>query len=87
MKKLKKLLITGAAVLTLGMSLVSCGNMTLIDTTYSFERVIMTLPNGTVVEGKVDSWTNFEDGDMVQVTIDGKTYLTHSTNVVLISED
>lgn len=87
MKKLKKLLITGVAVLTLGMSLVSCGNMTLVDTTYSFERVMVCLPNGTVVEGTCDRWVDFENSDMIQVTVDGKTYLTHSANVVLISEN
>ena len=42
--------------------------------------------NGEVVEGKVSSWTDFEDGDQIQVKIDGKTYLVHSSNVVLISD-
>ena len=46
-------------------------------------------PNYTeieIVEGKVASWTDFEDGDQIQVKIDGKTYLVHSANIVLISE-
>ena len=43
------------------------------------------LPNGTVVEGKVQSWKDFDDGDQIQVTIDGKTYLTNSTRVVLVT--
>jgi hypothetical protein len=86
MKKLKKFLITGAAVALIGASLVGCGNMTLMDTTYSFERVMLMLPNGEVVEGECTRWADFENSDMIQVTIDGKTYLTHSVNVVLISE-
>lgn len=61
-------------------------NKQLLDTTYSYERVIIYLPNGEVVEGKVQSWTDYEDGDQLQVKIGGKQYLVHSSNVVLISE-
>lgn len=66
--------------------LVGCGNKTLIDTTYSFERAILILPNGEVIEGKVQTWKDYEDGDQIQVKIDGETYLVHSSNIVLISE-
>ena len=61
-------------------------NQTLVDTTYTYDRAIISLPNGEIVEGKVASWTDFEDGDQIQVKIDGKTYLVHSANIVLISE-
>lgn len=87
MKRFKKFLITGVAVFAMATSLVSCdGYMSLVDTTYSFERVMIAMPDGNVIEGKCTSWLDFENSDMIQVTIDGKTYLTHSTNVVLISE-
>lgn len=66
--------------------LVGCGNKTLVDTTYSFERAILILPNGEVIEGKVQTWTDYEDCDQIQVKIDGETYLVHSSNIVLISE-
>ena len=66
--------------------LVGCGNKTLIDTTYSFERAILILPNGEVIEGKVQTWKDYADGDQIQVKIDGETYLVHSSNIVLISE-
>ena len=62
------------------------GNRRLIDTKYRFDRAIIQLPNGEVVDGKVSSWLDFDDSDAVQVTIDGKTYLTHYTNVCLIEE-
>ena len=42
--------------------------------------------NGEIVEGKVSSWTDFEDGDQIQVKINGKSYLVHSSNIVLISD-
>lgn len=57
-----------------------------IDTVYSYERAIIYFPNGEILEGEVQSWTDFEDGDQIQVKIDDKTYLVHSTNIVLISE-
>ena len=65
--------------------LVGC-NKQMVDLTYSYERAILSLPNGEIVEGKVSSWTDFEDGDQIQVKIDGKTYLVHSSNIVLISD-
>ena len=61
-------------------------NQQIFDTTYTYDRAIISLPNGEIVEGKVTSWTDFEDGDQIQVKIDGKTYLVHSVNIVLISE-
>ena len=61
-------------------------NKQMVDLTYSYERAIISLPNGEVIEGKVSSWTDFEDGDQIQVRIDGKTYLVHSSNIALISE-
>lgn len=61
-------------------------NMQVIDTTYLYNRAIVYLPNGSVIEGKVDSWRDYEDGDQIQVKINGTTYLVHSSNIVLIAE-
>ena len=58
----------------------------IFDMTYSYNRAILYLPNGEVIDGKVDSWTDYEDGDQIQVKINDKTYLVHSSNIVLISE-
>lgn len=82
----KKLL---AAILALGMalSLAGCGNRQMIDLTYSYKYAIISLPNGEIVEGKVDSWKDFEDGDQLQITVDGVTYLVHATDAVLITEE
>ena len=73
------------ATILLAMSLSGC-NKQVVDLTYSYERAIISLPNGEVVDGKVQSWTDYEDGDQIQVKIDGVTYLVHSSQVVLISE-
>ena len=80
MKKRIALLLT--IILLLSTALLAGCNKQMVDLTYA----IIGLPNGEVVEGKVSSWTDFEDGDQIQVKIAGKTYLVHSSNVVLISE-
>ena len=83
MKKIIALLLGIIAVLSV--CLLSGCNKQMLDLTYSYEYAIIGLPNGQVVEGRVSSWTDFEDGDQIQVKIDGKTYLVHSSNIVLIS--
>ena len=84
MKKYLSLVL--AAVLMIGLLALGGCNKQMVDLTYSYEYAIISLPNGDVVEGKVTSWTDFEDGDQIQVTIEGKTYLVHSSNIVLISD-
>ena len=84
MKKIIALLL--AVIVILGVALLAGCNKQMVDLTYSYERAILSLPNGEVIEGKVSSWTDFEDGDQIQVRIDGKTYLIHSSNIVLISD-
>ena len=85
---MKKLILMGVCVLLLTIicaCFYSC-NYQMVDTTYKFDRAIINLPNGEVVEGPVDSWKDYEDGDQIQVKVNGKTYLIHSANVVLIKE-
>lgn len=69
----------------MAITMVGC-NKQLTDLTYSYDYAIISLPNGKIVEGKVQSWTDYEDGDQIQVKVDGKMYLVHSSNVALISE-
>lgn len=69
-------------VLIMIFALTGC-NKQIIDLNYHFNYAIIQLPNGDIVEGEVQSWTDFEDGDQIQVKIDGVTYLVHSANVVL----
>lgn len=81
---MKKLLIAAIMAIALFLFVVSCGNRQLIDTAYTFDTAIILLPNGEVVEGDVESWSDYSDGGQIQVKIDGTTYLAHSSNVVLI---
>lgn len=62
-------------------SLTAC-NKQVIDLTYSYSWAQIKMPDGSIVEGKVDSWTDYE-GEQVQVTIDGTTYLVSSINLVM----
>ena len=82
----KKLL---AAILALGMalSLAGCGNRQMIDLPYSYKYAIISLPTGEIIEGKVESWKDFEDGDQLQITVDGVTYLVHATDAALMTEE
>lgn len=61
----------------------SC-NKQVVDLKYHFNYAIIELPNSEIVEGKVQSWTDFEDGDQIQVKINGITYLVHSSNIALM---
>lgn len=78
-----------ALIIFLAIILISCTgcyNRQLLDLTYHYDRAIVRLPNGEIVEGRVSSWTDFEDGDSILVKIDGKMYLTHISNVCLIDD-
>lgn len=79
-KKIKTACIALFAMLTL----TAC-NKQVFDTTYKFDRAIISLPNGEVIEGKVDSWMDY-DGEQIQVKIDGITYVVNSSDVVLIAD-
>ena len=77
--------VVAAALLILG-TLSGCGNRQLFDTTYTFDRAIISMPDGSIISGTVSSWKDYEDGDQIQVVIDGTTYLVHSSNSVLMNE-
>ena len=62
-----------------------CGcNKQIIDLNYKFNYAYIQLQDGTVIQGEVDSWTDYEDGDQLQIKMGGKTYLVHSMNCTLI---
>ena len=83
---MKKILTTLMITLLMVITLSGCGNKQIFDTTYTFNKAIIALPNGDIVEGKVEAWTDYEDGDQIQVKINGVTYLVHSSDIVLIKE-
>lgn len=75
------------AMLIIGIALIltlsSCGNRQWFDTTYTFDYAWITLDDSTIIHGQVQSWKDFDNSDMIQVKINGETYLSHSSNIVL----
>lgn len=68
------------------MSKAEAFNMTLFDTTYNFDKAQIQLPDGQIITGEVESWTDWETSDAIQVKINGVTYYTHLSRVVLIAK-
>lgn len=82
---MKKIITIICGVIML-LCLSGCGNKTIFDTTYTFDKAIIYLPDGKIIEGEVQEWNDYDDGDQIQVKIDDITYLVHASNVVLINE-
>ncbi len=80
MEKYIKLLIIPIVVLIL------CGcNYEIIDTKYTFDKAICNY-GGDKFELKIDKWTDYDDGEQIQVKSNGKTYLLSANNCYLIDE-
>ena len=73
-----------AIFLIISILILTACNYQVIDLQYSYDYAIIKLQNGKIIEGKVQSWRDYEDGEQLQVTIDGTTYLTNSFNCTLI---
>ena len=74
-------------ILAIVMAVVLSGcNKQIVDLNYKFDKVYIRLPHGQCVEGRLDGWLDFEEGDQIQVKVNGKTYLTHISNVVMVNE-
>jgi uncharacterized lipoprotein NlpE involved in copper resistance len=81
-KKILVSLLTVGSVVSI-LILIGCGNRQIVDTSYTFKKAIIE-GVGTV---EVSSWCDYDESDMVQVKAkDGTVYLTHSSNVILISK-
>lgn len=73
-------------LITLTFGLYSCSNRDHWDTVFRYDRVIVQLADGSIVEGECQNWRDYENSDMMQVKVGNKTYLVHSTNCTLIAE-
>lgn len=83
----KVILVVLVIVLALALSACQIGNRKIgFDTTQTFRWAIIQLGNGELIEGPVDSWRDFDESDVVQITIKGVTYLTHYANAILVTE-
>ena len=82
---MKKRIALALVLVIAALLLASCGNKDYFDTVYTYHEAVIAMPDGTVVSGEVQNWRDYEDGDQVQVKIDGITYLVHSSDIVLMN--
>ena len=81
MKKISLFIITVALCTGL------CGcNKQIIDLTYAYNYAYIDIPGGAVVEGPIQSWKDYEDGDQIQLKINDVVYLTDTTRCVLVAK-
>ena len=72
---MRKIFMVGASAAASVLLMTGC-NKQVIDLTYEYSQAQIKMPDGTVIEGKVDSWNDYE-GDQLQVKINGTTYAVH----------
>ena len=63
------------------------GNSQIIDTTYTYKKAIVKMPNGEAKEVEVRSWSDYANSDAISITLkNGEHIYTHLNNVVLIGD-
>lgn len=82
MKKIFAILV----LVVLMVVLTGCGNRDMFDTVYIYDEAVLSMADGTIIRGKVENWRDYEDGEQIQVKIDGVTYLVNSVNITLINK-
>lgn len=82
MKKILAVLV----LVALMVALTGCGNRDMFDTVYTYDEAVLSMADGTIVRGKVQNWRDYEDGEQIQVKIDGVTYLVNSVNITLMNK-
>lgn len=82
-----KKIIAVILLLVMCLALCSCGyNKQVFDFNYSFKYAIIQRYDGEQLIA-LKAWNDYENSDMIQlVSTDGTVYLTHSANVILLSD-
>lgn len=52
--------------------------------TQGYNYAIIKLPTGEIIEGDIQYWRDFSDGDQLEVKVNDVIYLTSSYNCILI---
>lgn len=83
---MKKIIAAMMIVVTLCMMLTGC-NQTLVDTVYRFDRALIEVTDGEVIEVEIDSWKDWDGESQIQITAkDGSVYLTDYSKCILIRD-
>lgn len=81
------IVLIGVLLVTIMIVCSGCGNQDMWDTNYTFDRAIVEMPGGEVMEIKIKQWRDYEDGEQIQIIAeDGTIYLVNSVNCVLIND-
>lgn len=89
---MKKILLATALLLALLLTLTGCsqiqtGNRVVRGAdVQTFTYAYIALGGERLVHGYITQWRDYDNSDTVQVMIDGKYYLTHYTNVVMVAD-
>ena len=78
-------IVAAGCLAALMLSTASC-NRGITDFHQKFDYAYIYFGDKLVVEGEVEKWWDYDNSDIVQVQIDGKVYLTHSANVLLVQK-
>ena len=82
MRAFKKSIIAIVAALSC-VSLSAC-NKDIFDFNYTFDKAIVSM-NGKAIELDIDQWTDYEDGEQLQLRLrDGSVILVSSYNTILV---
>lgn len=74
------LLLTGCGQPTVGNRVVAGSDV------QTFTYAYITLGGEKLVQGFITQWWGYNNSDKIQVMIDGKYYLTHCSNVVMVAD-
>lgn len=77
----KKILILSVLILFL---LTGC-NIAFWDTNYQFDKIICNY-EGDRFELKISKWTDYEDGEQLQIWSNGKVYLLSANKCYMVKE-
>lgn len=89
---MKKIILTTALLLALLLVLTACGQIQTGNRVVggsdvqTFTYAYICLGGEHLTQGYITQWRDYNDSDTVQVMIDGKYYLTHYTNVVMVAD-
>lgn len=75
-------------LLLLALFLCGCiGNKQFVDTTYTYKKAIVKMPDGELKEIELSSWADYTDSDAISIVgKDGERIYTHLNNVALIGD-